>query len=90
VADTATAILMQRFYELRARGGYTKAAALALVQREFVTGTIGSQENLPGESLALASADRGGVSLLRPRPGHDLGIGHPYYWAPFVLTGNWR
>jgi CHAT domain-containing protein len=28
----------------------------------------------------------------RAKPEHDVAAGyaHPYYWAPFVLMGNWR
>ena len=92
VEDRMTAILMQRFYELRERGGYSKARAMALAQREFITGRIGSRDHFDGDSIVFETAIRGAVSLAgggRPDP-HGLGRGHPFYWAPFVLTGNWR
>lgn len=89
VSDNSTAVMMQRFYELRELGGLSKASALALTQREFIDGKIGSQDNLQVESIVLETAARGAVTLVAPA-GRTLSLSHPYYWAPFVLTGNWR
>lgn len=37
---------------------------------------------------AAATADRGvKVPTAEPAP---TGWTHPYYWAPFILIGNWR
>lgn len=91
VADNTTAIMMQRFYELRDRGGYSKAHALGLVQREFISDDIGSTTNWAGKSIVFETAERGAVSLkTNGTQANALGLGHPFYWAPFILTGNWR
>jgi CHAT domain-containing protein len=91
VADNTTAIMMQRFYELRDRGGYSKARALGLVQREFIAEDVGSTVNWAGTSIVFETAERGGVALKANRTqANTLGLGHPFYWAPFILTGNWR
>lgn len=91
VADNTTAIMMQRFYELRDRGGYSKARALGLVQREFIAEELGSTANWAGTSIVFETAERGAVSLKPNKTqANTLGLGHPFYWAPFILTGNWR
>ena len=90
VADSATAILMQRFYELRELGNMSKAQALAVAQHEFIDGLIGSPDHLRTRSVVFQTAIRTGESFQDKASGIDLGFAHPFYWAPFVLTGNWR
>ena len=90
VADSATAILMQRFYELRELGDMSKAQALAVAQREFIDGLIGSPDHLRTRSVVFQTAVRTGERFQDKASGIDLGFAHPFYWAPFVLTGNWR
>jgi CHAT domain-containing protein len=90
VEDNSTAVLMQRFYELRERAGNSKAHALALTQREFIEGDVGSEQNLAGQSIVFETAVRGAVPIKPPAGEPQLGLAHPFYWAPFVLTGNWR
>ncbi|WP_171026408.1 CHAT domain-containing protein [Mesorhizobium comanense] len=87
VDDASTALSMQRFYEIRERGNMSKAMALALTQREFIAGKIGSTEIAAGPSIVTETAARGAISLAPKAQG---GLSHPYYWAPFLLTGNWR
>lgn len=74
VADASTATLMTRFYEERA-GGETKAEALRRAQLSLL------------EIDAEAGAQRG-FSMVG-LPDAEPGFRHPYYWAPFVLMGNW-
>lgn len=90
VADSSTALLMQRFYELRALGSMSKAKALAVAQREFIRGEVGSSENLTTRSIVYETARRFGAPYTERDDGIDPGFAHPFYWAPFVLTGNWR
>jgi CHAT domain-containing protein/tetratricopeptide (TPR) repeat protein len=93
VDDTATALLMQRFYEdLLGRrpglkGPLAKADALAEAQRWL--------RELPAkeaEALArrLPEAERIGTAkgVVRPRPAGPRPYEHPYYWAAFILLGD--
>jgi len=72
----------------------SKAAALQQVQKAFLAGT---EPILNGPLVAQANR---GVDTDDP-PDEDPGkkgpppvlkgrFSHPYYWAPFVLIGNWR
>jgi CHAT domain-containing protein/TPR repeat protein len=90
VADSSTAILMQRFYELRELGNMSKAQALAMVQREFIHGDVGNPANLTRRSVVYETAQRFNENFRMTPDGLDPGFSHPAFWAPFVLTGNWR
>jgi TPR repeat protein/CHAT domain-containing protein len=86
VADASTALFMQRFYEVWTRmPGIGKANALQLVQKEFIA------NEKAGEEIALLSR-RGCMDCIEgisDVTSHSPGYIHPYYWAPFVLMGNW-
>lgn len=85
VADDSTATWMSEMYRLRAQDGLSKAEAVRQTQLKFISGEFAPA----GEG----DADRGAT---RPdRPDDDLpedlqGWRHPFYWAPYILMGNWR
>lgn len=92
--DETTPGLMEEFYRSRQAGnGLTKAAALQKAQLGLLQGQGAS---------AAAIARRGDRSSERlPGPDNDKDAppykidpkaphSHPYYWAPFILIGNWR
>lgn len=90
VADESTALLMREFYRLHEEGQLSKVEALRQAQLRLLGGEI-----RPGD--AVAKTDRGGISLRKPSK--EMGTeeakatapyGHPYYWAPFILIGNWK
>lgn len=79
VADASTPLLMREFYRLReAAPGTTKAEALRQAQLALLGGRIKpehAEEQSRGLGLPRASA---------------TSFSHPFYWAPFILIGNWR
>ena len=83
VNDSSTGELMADFYRRWAGGGgkVTKVEALREAQLDLLLGksTAASGANDRGFS------SEGSNELPSPR-----GFSHPFYWAPFVLMGNWR
>lgn len=90
VADRSTAILMSEFYRLRKTNPkLTKSQALQMAQKEMIDGKLqssaaterrrdtGEMEKLPTNTPRFVADPK------RPYV-------HPYYWAPFILIGNWR
>jgi CHAT domain-containing protein/Tfp pilus assembly protein PilF len=84
VNDASTSKLMSGFYarwmQNQAAG---KGEALRQVQLAFLFGTDAAS---PNEDRDRGFANSG------QRTSHSQGseYSHPYYWAPFVLMGNWR
>lgn len=88
VADDSTAHLMRQFYSHWNADGISRAEALRLAQLALLKPEQslldGARQRiarlLPWSSPTSAgAADRAGQS----------GHAHPYYWAPFVLIGQW-
>ncbi|HTW30882.1 MAG TPA: CHAT domain-containing protein, partial [Candidatus Sulfotelmatobacter sp.] len=79
VADPSTAALMGKFYKLREEMHIPKVDALREVQREFIRGGAKEKELVGNDGATAASKS--------PASGADWS--HPYYWAPFVVLGNW-
>jgi CHAT domain-containing protein len=93
VADASTKELMQTFYELReSQPGLPKVEALRQAQLRLLAGQ--------GQVVAMASAVERGLKRLdedstastetRFVPTDQAPYAHPYYWAPFILIGNWK
>jgi CHAT domain-containing protein/Tfp pilus assembly protein PilF len=92
VEDESTAELMAGFYRQRQEQGLSKAEALREAQLALLEGrpgatvaTQGRRGAIPAEGgvLARAGAPRFAFDPARP-------YAHPYFWAPFILMGNWR
>jgi CHAT domain-containing protein len=90
VADASTAQLMQRFYAQRVQGQtITRAIALQQAQLALIKGAAKEDAKTPSaERSARRDGPAGSVTTTAPvdpsRP-----YAHPFYWAPFVLSGNW-
>ena len=80
VNDEATARLMETMYRLwETNPAIGKSEALRQAQVEMITGAL-KPENAP-------AAGRG-VKVVEPAK--PQGWSHPFYWAPFILIGNWK
>ena len=93
VDDTATALLMVRFYE-NLLGGRTglkkpmaKAEALAEAKRWLRNLTAKEAKTL---AKNLPPVERIGTAKGRPLANSDRPYEHPYYWAAFILIGDPR
>ena len=71
---------MQQFYKTLSQTKLTKAEALQKVQQGFISGklTIKEADAIP---RTAARSPISGRSIVKP-------LAHPYFWVPFVLTGN--
>jgi CHAT domain-containing protein len=79
---------MSSFYRGREQQRLSKAEALRRAQLELLGGTTQSVHR-------SSRGERGAVSLATTKPAAsrlspDAPYAHPYYWAPFVLMGNWK
>ena len=79
VYDVSTGELMVNFYR-HLRGGQV-AEALRGAQAEFLKGKVDTSKVASG-ARGVGGKVRGGDSLL---PGE-----HPFFWAPFIVFGDWR
>lgn len=81
VSDEATPYLMSTFYrQLRAHPDWSKLQALQAAQKTL----------LHGDDTALALGGRSHAIAGGAWPANFPRYSHPFYWAPFVLMGNWK
>jgi CHAT domain-containing protein/uncharacterized protein HemY len=80
VNDSSTGQLMADFYQRWAVGAgkVEKVEALRQAQLDLLLGKANLTTNTKDTGVAPGS------------PIASVNFAHPYYWAPFVLMGNWR
>ena len=90
VADRSTKNLMQEFYKLReAKADVPKVEALRQAQIKLLRGEL----QVTGEVLAARSIiheEDKTANLPKFKIDPKAPYAHPYYWAPFILIGNWK
>jgi len=98
VADISTSLLMKEFYERRAEGK-NKAEALQEAQIALLTGRINSNHIATSAGRSTAPVEKkensagegeGDPSLYRFKRNPKAPFAHPFFWAPFILIGNWK
>ena len=87
VDDKSTGEFMRLFYDYWRHRGLTKAKALQKAQLAFIHGEV-------DKALAEVAArgkftDASGKAVEQPPTPKEATPDHPYYWAPFILMGNW-
>jgi len=88
VADESTAVLMRDLYQAHKDDHLDKAESLRQAQLALLHGTA--------QAPAAGNAERRGLtrktetSAGRPfKTDPNAPYAHPFYWAPFILMGNW-
>jgi CHAT domain-containing protein len=83
VNDASTSRLIGDFYDRWLKHAVDgKGEALRQAQLAFVRGTAASSSTAPGRGFEAEGANPAAVRI--------TDYSHPYYWAPFVLIGNYR
>jgi len=85
VNDSSTALLMHAFYQAHSQG-LDKSDALRRSQLALLHGGV-QLAQLPDD---VRSAIRLAAPPANSRADPKIPFAHPYYWAPFVLMGNWQ
>ncbi len=81
VSDEATARLMETMYRIRqAHPELGKSESLRQAQEQMASGVLKPE--------AAGAADRG--VHVAGATSAAIAWKHPYYWAPFILIGNWK
>jgi CHAT domain-containing protein len=86
VADDSTAKFMRALYAQREQRGLSRAQAVREAQLMFIRGGAASAAD-DAQRGASRPGDAGAVAAFAADPSRPWA--HPYFWAPFVLMGNW-
>jgi CHAT domain-containing protein len=92
VADESTQLLMAEFYLLRKENpNMTKAEAMQGAQQAMLSGKL-IPTTPEGKRRAEIVHETGVMPKEATLFKYDATkpYAHPYFWAPFVLIGNWR
>jgi CHAT domain-containing protein/tetratricopeptide (TPR) repeat protein len=86
VADATTGAVMSQFYTLKkANPSWTKTQCIREAQLALLNGKLDVSKALGGRTITSNEPTGKRLELRKGAP-----YSHPYYWAPFVLSGNFK
>jgi CHAT domain-containing protein len=88
VADASTAMFMNALYKAHQTDHLDKAESLRQAQLALLHADAQSAAAAGGDQRGLSRKEASLSSLSANRDAHAP-FAHPYYWAPFILMGNW-
>ncbi|MDR2459651.1 MAG: CHAT domain-containing protein [Deltaproteobacteria bacterium] len=90
VDDTSTGLLMREFYRLRYQENMDKA--LSLREAQLLIKNMEDRITVSQRGIPLSSQDSEAAPISPPKgkPWNEKGFSHPFYWAPFIIIGNWK
>ncbi|MBL8207276.1 MAG: CHAT domain-containing protein [Blastocatellia bacterium] len=88
VADRSTKELMQAFYQSREANNTTKSEALRQSQLKLLRGDLVMTIDLMKREIVHETNTTANQPAYKVDPKKPYA--HPYYWAPFILIGNWK
>ena len=90
VADASTGLFMQNLYRLHEENPtITKAEALRQTQLLFIRSETEAKQAGPGRGQFARLMEEFRAETETFTPDTSAPYAHPYYWAPFILMGNW-
>ncbi|MDR1312331.1 MAG: CHAT domain-containing protein [Deltaproteobacteria bacterium] len=91
VDDLSAPEFMREFYRLRYTEGLDKAEALRRSQLSVMRDLTAEPSPRRGIPLDVGGAAAPSGTAAAPPPAWDgKGFSHPYFWAPYVLMGDWK